>query len=191
MILLMLSELVKHNYNEILLRAIRITRRRNRRQAEALINEAYLTLSGKDEVPDDNQRFIEHFAKTMKFLYIGGRSSYNKAEKPSPNYLEYDPGNDDWKDIELMTEGINDQTKDAILNLSHLTYDKALKYSDLMQFKNILPPHEKEIFDLHFEKGLSCRDIVKLMEIETGWKMGKTRINEMIQEVKRKIYERC
>jgi RNA polymerase sigma factor (sigma-70 family) len=181
----MISQLLNNNYKEILKAAKNITRRRNYQQAPALINETYLFLHDK-ETPKINNEFVKYFTKTMHYLYIGERSTYNKAEKLSKVYLEYDPGNDDWKDIEVNIE-INKETLDTLLNLSHLKNTDAIKYANVMQLKETLPPHEREIFELHFDKGLSGRQIAKIMELETGWKMSYVRYNEMIKKVKLKL----
>lgn len=182
----MLAKLIEDNYKQILVCATNITRRKDRHQAKALINEAYITASSKD-LTGKEEHFVKWFTKMMHFIYIDKNTKYNKGERLSEIHLEYDPGNEDWKEIELVLD-TNDETIDTIINLSHLGKDKAIKYTELMQFKNSLPPHEKEIFSLHFEQGLSSRSIAKLMKFETGYEMNYVRYNEMINKVKAKIY---
>lgn len=183
----MLNELLENNYKEILKAAVNITRRRDRHQAKALINETFLKVFEKDNYPTNNTEFIGHYVKTMYFLYKGERSSYNKAETSKHITLEFDPGNEDWKHIELDAENINKETKDTMLAASNLTTDKAIRYVKILEIKDSLPPHEKEIFSLHYEQGLSSRQIALHMEKETGWKMSYVRFNEMINKVKAKL----
>ena len=183
----MLSELLENNYKVILKAARNITQRRGQHQAPALINETYLKVFEKNDYPTDDKNFIGHYVKTMHYLYLGKRSSYNKAEHKEHIPLVYDPGNEDWKLIEIEAEGTNKETKDTMLAVSNLTTDKAIRYVGVMEIKESLPPHEKEIFDLHFEKGMSSRQIAKHMEVETGWKMSYARFNEMINKVKSKL----
>ena len=182
----MLNKLVIDNYKELKEAANNITRRRDRNQSNELINETYLTLFNK-VVPETNAIFVKWFTKSMKYIYIDKYSSFRKATDQKESSLTYDTGNSDWKDIELGAEQINEKTKGIITGLSHLTNDKALKYVELLEFKESLPPHERELFELHFEKGLSGRKISKLMEKETGFKMSYVRYNEMIKVIKNKI----
>lgn len=182
----MLAKLVEDNYKQILDNAINITRRKNYQQAKALINEAYLTLSEKD-LTTKKEFFVEYYTATMYNLYIGERSSYNKNERVSTIPIEYEQVNDDWKQIEILLDEANEATIEAICNLSHLGKEKAIKYVELMQFKDRLAPHLKEIFSLHFEQGLSSRKIAEVMESETGYKMEFKSYNRMINEVKQKL----
>jgi RNA polymerase sigma factor (sigma-70 family) len=182
----MLAQLVERNYKNILPVAKRITGRDCYRQATALISETYLTVSEKNKEYKSDEHFVKSFSKTMYFLFKGKRSTYNKAEGLSKVHLEYDPGNEDWKEIEIILDG-NEQTKDLVMNLSHLKTEDAIEYVKLMQFKEQLPPHEKEIFCLHFENRMSGREIARLMETETGFKMSYVRYNEMIKGIKNKL----
>ena len=181
----MLSKLVEDNYKQLLINAKHITRRNPRHQAEALISEAYLTLSNKDITEEG---FIKVFTKTMHNLYIGERSTYNKAEKLSPLHLTYDNGNDDWKQIELVLDNVSDGTRELINELSHLKEQDAVDYVELMCFKQSLPPHLKEIFSLYYEQGMGAIRIARLMEEETGYKMSYMGYHRMIVELKEKLY---
>jgi DNA-directed RNA polymerase specialized sigma24 family protein len=181
----MLSKLVEDNYKQLLINAKHITRRNPRHQAEALISEAYIKLANK-EVKEEG--FVKVFTKTMHYLYIGTRSTFNKAEKLSPLHLTFDNGNDDWKQIELVLDNVSDGTRELINELSHLKEQDAVDYVDLMCFKHQLPPHLKEIFSLHYEQGLGCRKIAQLMEEETGYKMSYMGYHRMIMELNNKLY---
>ena len=183
----MLSKLVEDNYKDILLAATRITRRTNVKQNKALINETYLALHGK-KIPTDNIGFLMYFNRTMKIIHIDQRSTYNKHEKVNSVEHIYEQINEEWKEIEIQTEQTNESTKELIKELSYLSEEKAVQYLEVMDFKKGLPPNEREIFDLHYEKGLSSREIAKLMEEETGWKMSYVRYNEMINKVKKKLH---
>jgi RNA polymerase sigma factor (sigma-70 family) len=183
----MLNELVQNNYNEILTAAINITRRRNRHQAKALINETYLKLFEKNEYPKENQDFVKVYVKTMHYLYMGERSTYNKAETSKHITLEYDPGSEDWRDIEVNAEGVNEETKDTMLAASNLTTDKAVRYIKVLECKDQLAPHERELFTLHFELGMGSRKIAKQLSTSFGWKTGHTNINKMINKIKEKL----
>lgn len=181
----MLNKLIEDNYDNILIHANRITRKRNRHQSKALINETYLMLSEKELTPEQASS-IKYFVKTMFYMYRGERSRYSKAERVNSIYLDYDPGNEDWTSIELILDE-NEDTKDEIVNLSHLGKEKAIKYVELMQLKETLPPHEKEIFSLHFEHEQSSRDIAKKVSSETGWDISHMTYNKLINQVKDKI----
>lgn len=183
----MLSKLLENNYKEILVIAKRITQRNPRKEAKELISEVYLFIHEKDMNFKNDKEFIFYFAKVMKFMYIGIRSNYNKNTKLSNCHLEYDPGNDDWKQIEIDAEGINQETKDMMSELSHLSIRDVTKYAELMDFKRTLPPHEKQLFEWYFEGGYSTRFISNILEKETGWGMSYVRFNEMINVLKSKI----
>jgi len=200
----MLSKLVEDNYKQLLINAKHITRRNPRHQAEALISEAYLTLSNK-EVAEEG--FIKVFTKTMHLLYIGERSTYNKSERLSKIHLLdgeggrrgtssgnngsslfRETGNDDWKKIELVLDDVNESTRNLINELSHLKEQDAVDYVELMCFKQSLPPHLKEIFSLYYEQGMGAIRIARLMEEETGYKMSYMGYHRMIVELKEKLY---
>jgi len=182
----MYQRMVEINYKDIKLCAQRITQRNPRRDSEELINETYIWLSDK-WTPEDKEEFLKYFVKTMKLLYIGERSPYGKAVRMKETYLEYDPGNSDWKKIEeIYFDEINEQTKETLNNLSHLTQDKAIKYADVMMFKNRLSPHEKELFELHFVEGVSARQIAKDISKDLGYKTSYQNFVRMINEIKKK-----
>ena len=183
----MFSELVKNNYNEILLAAKKITRRRDYRQARELINQTYIYLH-KIDLPKDNKGFISVFVDRMNIEYKGTKSSFNKVVSIKEASLTYDPGSEDWKQIEIDCEGLNEETKDKLTALSHLDKEDARGYVKLMEFKESLPPHERELFSLHFEQKMSSRQIAERMEKDTGWKMSYVRYNEMINNIKRKLH---
>jgi hypothetical protein len=183
----MFAKMLTDNYQQIYVAAKRITQRNNQRNPKELISETYLVLEPKGIVPNNNIEFVMYFSKAMKYVYLGERSEYNKGVKPSDHFIEYDYGNDDWKQIELQAETTDTNTKDLIDNISHLTKEKAFKYIDLMYSKQTLSPSESELFKLHFEHGLSSRDIAKLLEEETGWKLSYGTFNRLINTMKTKL----
>ena len=181
----MLSKLVENNYKNILECANLITRRRNPHHSKDLINETYLLMDSL-EYPKQDVDFVKFFVKSMHFLYIGERSSFNKKFKVKDQELKFDVRDTDLLDIDV--EQTNEETIEAIKHLSHLTKEDVILYTSLMIFKEQLPPHERELFELRFENGLSSREIADLMEKETGYKMSYVRYNEMINKIKYKIH---
>lgn len=182
----MLSKLMQDNYKEIQKAAVLITRRMGTSPHE-LINESYLTLSTKD-YPKDNEGFVKYVTQIMKYQSMSPRSSFNKANRIGIE-VKFEPINEEYKDIELIIDDVSEYTKETIEGLSHLTKEKINKYIQALEFKESLAPHEKTLFELHFEDGLSSRKIAEWMSKEFGIFEGGSyvRYNEMINQIKTKL----
>lgn len=173
-------------YPDILKAAKLITRRRNRCPYE-LINETYLTCSKHTKHPETKEDFLKYFGTMMKFEYIGERSSYSKINKGFTE-LVYEPLTDDWKQIEIEADGVSDETKDLINGLEHRDNDKIQKYINVLLFKESLPPHLNEIFNLHFERGMSSRKISEMFnQIFDFDDIHHVSFNNMIREIKERF----
>lgn len=163
----MFNKLFEDNYAHILSTAKKIVRKKShygsRYDARELMNEAYLTLFDKP-IPNE-EKFIERFSSTMKYLFIGERSTYNKNVNT-------------W----ILTDKVD--------NIKEEDWISRYEYDDVVAFKNKLPAHLKAIFELHFEDGLSSRKIAAHMEKRSGYKMERKNYGELINEVKHKIKER-
>jgi len=181
-----LSELVKNNYKEILDAAKNITRRNNYQYAKDLINDAYILISEKN-YPKDNQGFIQFYTTVMYNMNRGERSSFRKAIKPLGVELKIDVPSNDHKSIETLAEITNENTKELINELSHLTREKAIKFSAALEFKDSLSPHQRTLFEYCYEQELSVRDIADKMEIDHGQKMSHMRIWRMVNEIKSEL----
>lgn len=152
------------------------------------MHEAYLILIDK-KVPSDEIGFIMYFSRTMKLLYLGERSRYNKAVKSREVELaEYFEVPCEGLDVDFI--GLSEDDRIATDVLSHLPLKRVNQFLDVQEFKDCLPGHLKEIFELHYEKQLSAREISKLMADWTGYDMYYGRYNTMINEVKQKVKER-
>lgn len=198
----MLNKLLEDNYKEILTVATRITRKKDRHIATELINETFLQIAERNKViPTDNIGFVMYFSKYMKLMFMGERSSFNRningkeVLTESETYLDFKNelkaliDTDAELEIELGAEETNEVTKDLLSNLSHMTYERVKRYAEVIEFRVSLPPWEKELFDMHFELGLSSRQIADLMKEETGYEMHPQRCKLMIKEIKNKIKE--
>jgi len=181
-----IAELLTNNYKEILTCARRIIRRRDYTLAEELISETYLALHEK-EVPNTGLEFIKYFVTSMKLMTMSPRTSFNKIQRPSGVPLEYDLGNDDYKQIftDIDAIGKSESTKELMTELSHLTKENAIKYVEVMEYKDTLAPWDRELFEMNIEKGLSGRKIVKLKELESGTKMSYKTYNNRIKQIKK------
>jgi RNA polymerase sigma factor (sigma-70 family) len=185
------NNLVNKHYKYLLKVAKRITRRKDVWLAEDLIHETYLHIYENEKfVPLDDIGFISFFCKYMLFMFIGERSSFNKATKIHTD-IEYTnvqiEDNEVLSDLELYVEGTNEATKEMLKELTHLTEPKVKKLIRVHEFKETLPPHLKTIFEFYYESGMSSRQIAELMEKETGYKMDFRRYNDMINEIKEKL----
>lgn len=182
----MLNELFEYNYVRIRQAAKNIVRKSGQ-EADQLINETFLNIAEKKDYPKDKDIFFYYYLKFMRYMNIGERSQYSKCLDSKHLEIKIDPSDDSWESIEMGAEQINEETKDLLLNLTHLNKDKAVRYAKVMEVKETLAPHEAEIYDLHFDKGLSSRKIAELLETESGWKTSYVRINEFINQVKGKF----
>ena len=184
----MISTLLNNNYSDILSVARNITRRKGVHRAKDLITSTYIRIHNK-EVPTNDKEFIKFFCKCMYLDHLCKWSEFNKLFETKDSVLEYDPGNEDWKNIEINAEYTSLDNQDGISELSHLNKEKAIKYSEVMIFKYNLPPHEQELFTLYFEEGLSGAAISTIIENETGYKTNSKRFDRMIRVIKNKIEE--
>lgn len=163
----MFNKLFEDNYKDIYSTAKKIVRKKShygsRYDARELMNEAYLILHNK-EVPNSD-KFLERFSSTMKYLFIGERSTYNKNVN---TWILTD-----------KAEGVIDED-----------WIKRVCIEDVVRLKEELPAHLKAIFELHYEQGLSSRKIAHHMEQLSGYKMERKNYGELINEVKLKIKQR-
>lgn len=125
----------------------------------------------------------------MKNRYVWPNSNFNKATRiNSIDYGDFDvPDQDALNNIQLAVEETNEATKELIEVSSGMKKDRVLKYVQVVEFKNALPPHEKELFELHFNNQLSSRKISEKLLQETGLKMNYQNINKMVNGLKQKI----
>ena len=182
-----LGELFSHNYQYLALVAKRITRRKNIKLANDLINQTYLDIHDK-EYPKNGDEFIKWFSKCMKNRYVWKNSNFNKnTQLIAGNELPEQSDPTAQADIELSTEETNDTTKELIEVSSGMKKERVLKYIEVIEFKKSLPLHEQYLFDLYFNNDLSTRKISKQLSEETGYDMHFKRINSMVNEIKAKI----
>lgn len=185
----MLDVLIQNNYKQIKTVARNICNTKRGYKCDDLINEAYL-IARRKEVPTDNLEFVKYYSRIMKLLFIGNRSAFNKiysgVEVEIPEH--YQPtDNDALNEIYMACEGTNEASKELIEELSHLTKEKVNKYIDLLEFKSTLSPWDKEIFEQHFEHGMSSRDIATGLEVLCGYETNYQRINILINELKERL----
>lgn len=208
-----LAKLFTNNYDYLNTVAKRITRSRDQRMAPDLLNSTYLVMheKGCPEFKTDED-FIKWFCKCMKNYFQWPNSDFNRyykedavsidcqfrvnnevlgddriSEQKASNRIDeaiVDQGA--LRDIELYVEQANDFTKELIEISSSLGKNKTLKYIELVEFKQGLPPHESILFELYFEKELSTRKIADLYSIE-GNVMNYQSVNLMVNAIKSKI----
>lgn len=179
----LLNHLVNKHYKYLLTVAKRITRRKDVELAADLINETYLSIiENEKQVPEDDTGFIMYFVRYMKLQFLGERSTFNKAMKLQADIEHGEIQLGEWD--EVFAEPTNEATKEMLKELSHLKETQVSKLINVYEIKESLPGHLKTIFELHFENGLSSREIAEMMEKETGYKMYYGRYNDMINEVK-------
>lgn len=179
----LLNHLVNKHYKYLLTVAKRITRRKDVELAADLISETYLSIiENEKQVPEDDTGFIMYFVRYMKLQFLGERSTFNKAMKLQADIEHGEIQLGEWD--EVFAEPTNEATKELLKELSHLKETQVSKLINVYEIKESLPGHLKTIFELHFENGLSSREIAEMMEKETGYKMYYGRYNDMINEVK-------
>lgn len=183
----MISNLLSDNYNEIEVVAKRITGN-HRSTAHEIINQTFIELS-KKECPDNKHEFVKWFSRSMAMSYKCKNSAYNYS-KTKETLLDYSPeiiDTDSLNEIEIGIESINQATKELIEVSSSMRKDRVITYINILELKKSLPPHEKYLFELYFENGLSTRDIAKQESEISGYNIGYQRINNMINVIKAKI----
>lgn len=187
----MLANLFSENHKEIYKVAKRITNRRDYKLAGDLVNETYLHLNIKQvPVPPNGDEFIKWFCKTMKNLYIWPNSNFNKSFKIQAIDNEIDIiDSSAFNQINISVEETNEATKELISVSSSMPKDRMLKYIHLLEFKNSLPLHERYLFEIYYEKGLSCRDISKMESQISGQEINYQSINIMVNSIKKKLKE--
>jgi len=181
-----IGKFLENNYKEVLICAKRIVRRMNY-NAEELISETYLEVHEKNPYLTTDRDFVKWFTWSMKLSAMSKRSNFNKSQRLCGVELQFDPGNEDWQNIytEIDASGKSEGTKELMIELSHLTKDKAIQYVEVMEYKDSLAPWDRELFELNIEKGLSGRKIVKIKEMESGTKMSYKTYNNRIKQIKK------
>ena len=80
-----LAPLLENNYEYLKTVAKRITRCKNYKMADDLINSTYLSIHAYHEggmrVPEDNEGFVKFFSKCMKNYFTWPNSEFNKSRK--------------------------------------------------------------------------------------------------------------
>lgn len=170
---------------------------------------------GKIKIPEDNEGFVKLYCQWMKNYFVWPNSKFNQLYTSKESltidnefnnmdrsqvYGDLNPfsetlyvRNDELitdenalNNILILSEGVNDFTKEIIEISSSLGKTKTLKYIELIEFKRTLQPHESILFELYFEKDLSTRDISKMYSDETH-KLNYQSVNRMINVIKTKI----
>lgn len=184
--------------------------------APDLLNSTYLVVHEKHEkgmfVPSENDDFVKWFSKTMKNYFVWPNSEFNKTYKQeaisidqqfrvdnnilgddriskqtsSNRYDESIIDEDALRDIEIQVEQANDFTKELIEISSSLGKQKTLKYIELVEFKRSLELHERELFIMYFEHGLSTRKIAQMYSMTENI-MNYQSVNIMVNQIKSKI----
>lgn len=186
----MLANLYRENHKELHKIAQRITRRKNINLANELINETYIELVRKEKIAPKNQlEFIKWFSKAMKNIYIWRDSGFNKAIRiqAAENFELELIDNEALKDIDFSVEKTNEATKELMQISSGMAKDRALRYIQVLEFKSRLPLHERYLFEIYFERGLSCRKISELEKQISGENIDYQVINIMVNSIKNKI----
>lgn len=178
----MLSDLLNRNYKQIKVCARKISGNK----ADDVINETYLTLSNK-KPPVNDFEFVKWFTKTMDNNYKLRNSDFNKRYRSKELVCEEVPEQIENIDLDIFAEEINEETKELIEVASYMRRDRALLYLDVLDFKNTLPLHEKYLFEVYFEHGLSTREISEMESKLSGYDFGYQRVNQMVNEIKKKI----
>lgn len=163
---MILTQLLNDNYSDLNKVAFRITG--NGMEANDLLTETYLNLHDKKvNVPEIKNEFIKFFSKCMSNRFKWPNSSFNKL-KPKEILLE---------NVEYIeTEG-KEPCKECMFN-------------EIDIFKNLLPPHEKSLFELHFEDRIPCRMIAKELSIEYKYAVNPRSIERLILPIKKKIKDK-
>lgn len=181
-------ELFNRNYKDILLRAKRITQRDNRRLAPDLINETYIVLHDKQtKHPTVDFEFIKWYAKCMKNYYVWQNSTFNKHNRVKDSVELNESHLIDTTDLDLEIAFTTEETKELISISSGMKQDRLLTYLQVIEFKETLPLHERYIFELYFENGLSARAMAEQLTKETGYVYNWQRLNVMVNSIKTKI----
>jgi len=202
-----MSELFAINQKEIYHAAALITRKRNINLAPELVSETYLTLQ-KKQPPTDQVGYLHWFNKSMKQLFEFRDSSFNKIYKldveakedkhrcyirsrygeqhtqhtPTPTCETTIPDEEALNDINILVESTNDETKELIEISSGMRKERVLKYIEILEFKNSLPLPERFMFELHYEKDLSGRQIEQMLK-DVQYRT----ISSLIKSIKSKI----
>lgn len=122
-----------------------------------LINSTYLVIHEKQPtIPCDNFEFIKLFTKYMKNTAVYRDSEFNKLS-PSANAVQIDE---------------NRICDEVIVNMD-------LKTDCLLE-------HEKILFELYFEQGLTLRKISEMCSGD-GYRITKQSINSMVNTIKQKL----
>lgn len=195
----MLTKLFENNHKQLK----NVARRMCGNKWGDLVSETYLRVATFKTLPDKDEEFIKVFVENMKYQMLGRRSGFNKLNNfKDLYYIDYKHDKlkegddleiefvDDWseEDVYLKCDKVNEATKDLIKELTHLTKEKVERYVNLQEFKAQLPGWDKEIFELHFEHGMSSRDIASHLKM-LGYETNYQRMNGLINEVKYKIKE--
>lgn len=202
-----LQTLVSNNYEYLNTVAKRIVRSRNYSMADDLLSETYKNMAEKQTpFPCNDQEFVKWFSKCMKNYFSWPNSSFNKIffskeyltldKEAECNYednnLKYSndiADHDALSEIELSVEETNEITREIIEISSSLGKTKTLQYLEVIEFKRTLFDHEKILFELYYENGLSTRDIAALSSTEQ-YKINYQSINTMVNQIKEKIKEK-
>lgn len=152
--------MIEQNYNYLCIVGTRITG--NADLGKDLLTETYLVLTDKKvDFPTDDMGFIKFFSKCMSNFFRWPNSSFNQNFK-IPDRLTIK------EQEETETEEPNDDTL----------------IDEVTDFKGNLPPHQKVLFELYFEKGMSARRIAELLEIQTGFSIHEKSMQKLIKPIK-------
>jgi len=162
----MLAFLLTETYPQIYINAKNIAKKPA--IAKELINVTYIHIQQKNkEIPQTPEEFIKYYTKYMHFMFIGKYSEMNTFRLSQ--YIE--------GEIVDVSENFNPSVQKE--------EDEQIK--KIAIFKKSLFPHEKELFELVIEKGVSVRKIAKLLSKETGYDISHVLIFRLVTQLKQKI----
>ena len=153
-----IDELIKNNYKHLLQVAKRIAKS----EAEDLLNSTYLVIFDKKnfELPKNNDEAVHYFIMCLNNNFKLYNSSFNRQKRGS----------------EIV------QGEEFFINLTD-TSESEINEQSISEFKETLQEHERILFELQYEEGLS------LFAISEAFKMsdGRRTVQKLSEPLKEKI----
>lgn len=153
---------------------------------------AHLTLylqknwSKFSKIPDGEER-IKFLQSWMKNTVKWKNSDFNKSICVNNNEEEWDIVDDVYlEDYEIIAEDIDSDIKDFIIDIKKRFNEGEVK--KIIMVRKIyltLRPHERVLYDLYITQMLSLRQVAKKLQLPLS------AVHNMVNELKKKILERC
>lgn len=154
----MINDLISRNLHSL----SKVAKKIAPKQSHDLLTDTYLQVLNAN-VPTNDHEFIKYFSRCMSNNFRNQKSTFNQ------NFVI--------KEINcnfVVIEDVEQIDKEEVIN-------------ELAQFKSQLKTHESILFELHFEQGLSYRNIAKLLIERSGYQVSYFSIQALIKPIKDKL----